>query len=1297
MQSFIGGARLRAVVARATHSLLAVALCAAVLFSAAAGYAKIGVAYQMQLGNPSSATSTSSNHVNYLIQRDEYAMDYNDTRRVANWVSWDLTTEDVGGSGRSSFATDPGLPASFTIVGTGDYSGSGYDRGHMCPSADRTVDAANNKIVFYMTNMVPQTPDNNQGVWANFETYCRTIASQGNELLITCGGSHYSGSTIASGVAIPGYVWKIVLVVPTGTGMAIDRVTTATRVIAIRIPNISGVRSDSWTNYVTSIAQIEADTGFTFLTALPSATANVLRTKVDGQTVSGMPVIATHPSSQTVTLGGSVTFSVSATGDAPLSYQWSKDDVEIPGETGTSLTFNPVEATDTGSYTVTVSNNVGSTTSSAAVLDITGIAPSITTAPTAQTVSAGTTAIFNVVANGSATLSYQWRKNTQSLTNGGNVSGATSATLTLTNVQSADAALYDVIVTNSVSSATSTATALQVNAAAPTIVTPPTATSVIAGSTATFTVAARGTTPLTYQWSKDGIPLANAGNISGATSATLSVANVSETELGNYTVTISNGVGLPATSAAAALTLKTILPGQVAYSGGSYTQNFDTLPTSGTFALSGAGPHAFDSAPFNAMDLGGWHLAKFGGTGTNALFNISTGTSNTGSAFSFGVAGANPISDRALGTISSNSTISRFGLVLVNTTGRTISQFTLSYIGEQWRNGGNTAAQSLSFEYSVGATSVNAGTFNPAAVLNFTSPTVGSTAGALDGNANANRTAISATVTGLTWGAGQTLVLRWTDANDSGNDHALAIDDFSFSTPDPAPTITVSPTSRSVALGASTTLSVTASGNALTYQWRKGEQPISGNATATTAALVLSNVTLADAGDYDVVVTNSGGSATSSAATVTVLSAQQSWRQTHFGSTDNTGNAADAADPDGDGVANVLEYVLGSDPNAASAAALPTGALESSSFAFRYNRALSATDVTVTVQKSTDLVTWSTVATTVESSTASAETLLASVSATQSKEFFRLVADSVATVPVGYMNFTLTNGRTLAFGVPFDDPAGPLAGIKAGKVAAFTATTLTHASGGWTSGVLGAAAAPWAVRFTSGNAAGKLVDIANNTATTLTLKNTDLTALGVAVGDTFELVAIDTLGTLFGSATLQGGTSTANADNVQIRSGATALTYFYDTALGYWRRSTTTANASDATLRPGSGFAILRRGATKTVTVTGRVLGCTYRQPIANAGATTLTHGFPIDTTLGALAFQTRLSGWRSGTTTAADQLYLHNGTTWVGYVYNGSHWIALSGGANSDTIVVPAGALLLVQRPGATAGTTDFVFNLPY
>src|SRR5215218_1839760 len=94
------------------------------------------------------------------------------------------------------------------------------------------------------------------------------------------GGSGFVGKKIASGVAIPGYTWKIVLVVPNGPGSALSRVTPSTRIIVIKIPNIAGVRSTPWQNFVTSVAQIEADTGYTFLTALPQGTADALRTVV---------------------------------------------------------------------------------------------------------------------------------------------------------------------------------------------------------------------------------------------------------------------------------------------------------------------------------------------------------------------------------------------------------------------------------------------------------------------------------------------------------------------------------------------------------------------------------------------------------------------------------------------------------------------------------------------------------------------------------------------------------------------------------------------------------------------------------------------------------------------------------------------------------------------------------------------------------------------------------------------------------------------------------------------------------
>ncbi len=169
-------------------------------FAAVAARAAIDTALQMQLGNSSNATSDAGNHSHFLIQRSQYALDCSDHIGESNWVSWDLTAADVGASGRSSFVTDTTLPMGIYPVKTTDYNGVGstdpvLNRGHMYPSADRSATGADNLIVFYMSNIVPQTADSNQGPWESFEAYCRTLAVSGSEFLIVSGGSGFSSTT----------------------------------------------------------------------------------------------------------------------------------------------------------------------------------------------------------------------------------------------------------------------------------------------------------------------------------------------------------------------------------------------------------------------------------------------------------------------------------------------------------------------------------------------------------------------------------------------------------------------------------------------------------------------------------------------------------------------------------------------------------------------------------------------------------------------------------------------------------------------------------------------------------------------------------------------------------------------------------------------------------------------------------------------------------------------------------------------------------------------------------------------
>jgi endonuclease G len=272
----------------------------ALLFAAPSAFATIDISLQMQLGNPSNATANTNNHDHYLVQRSVQALDFSDTLGEPVWASWDLTAGDVGTNARSlNFFPDTNLPPNFYRVTDADYNGDSavfMNRGHLCPSEDRTDTRADNDAVFFMSNIMPQNGTNNSGVWGTFENFCRTQTSS-NELLIICGPSGFGTNRIPSGRAIiPDYTWKIAVLVPTNSGTALSRITANTRVIALKIPNTFSV-TNHWQNFVTSASQIEVDTGFTFFTALDPAIALVLRNKVDGQTNPPPVIFAFSPTS----------------------------------------------------------------------------------------------------------------------------------------------------------------------------------------------------------------------------------------------------------------------------------------------------------------------------------------------------------------------------------------------------------------------------------------------------------------------------------------------------------------------------------------------------------------------------------------------------------------------------------------------------------------------------------------------------------------------------------------------------------------------------------------------------------------------------------------------------------------------------------------------------------------------------------------------------------------------------------------------------------------------------------------
>lgn len=218
----------------------------------------------------------------------------------------------------------------------------------------------------------------------------------------------------------------------------------------------------------------------------------------------------------------------------------------------------------------------------------------------------------------------------------------------------------------------------------------------------------------------------------------------------------------------------------------TYLQNFDTLASTGT------------TSPFtNNGTILGLYAKQFNGTaatGTPATYQVNIGSSTTGALYSFGAAGS---TERAFGSIASGTTGGlAYGFRFVNSDpSAKLTGFTINYTGEQWRNGGNTAAQSLIFSYAVfnsgvgdigndaGTTPVNFvidSRYTRVGLLDFTSPTVGATAAALNGNDPANQQGVSGTVNSLNLVSNQELWVRFIDLNDAGNDHGLAVDNLSL-------------------------------------------------------------------------------------------------------------------------------------------------------------------------------------------------------------------------------------------------------------------------------------------------------------------------------------------------------------------------------------------------------------------------------------------------------------------------------------------------------------------------------------
>ena len=639
------------------------------------------------------------------------------------------------------------------------------------------------------------------------------------------------------------------------------------------------------------------------------------------------PAITVQPAPATRTnyAGTLATFTASASGTSPLSYQWQKNGVNlvnggnVTGATSQNLALGNVQLTDAASYRIVVSNFGGSITSSPASLVVLADEPLITRSPSSRTNNAGTTASFTVTANGLPTLNYQWLKNGFNLADGGNVSGSTTATLVLSDVQDADVASYVVAVTNAFGSVTSAPALLTVVGVPPVITSQPAGITVLRGKPANFSVSATGSKPFSYQWQFGGT------NLAGATNAALNLENAGVDNAGAYQVLVANNYGSVTSSIATLSLVHTMIvawgdnsTGQTNVPGGlpdvkaiaagsrdSVALLANGHPVSwgqGDGGITNVPPDLFDAAAVAAGSS--WQIAlKTNGTlvgwsayGTDlhlaGLSNVtaiaagwshwlalkSNGSLETwnGSLNSYTLtnlpSGLTNVTAIAAGleyslARKSDGTVVAWGW---NVYGQTNVPPGLSNVVAIAASCGSSHSLALRSDGTVVAWGANGSgqTDVPPGLSNIIAIAVG----------GVHSMALKADGTVVAWGAngvsdpdnGQAQVpagLSNVVAIAAGGYHSLALVSDGIAAVTPL-TIVSQPSSLTTNLGASVVLTVTALGQAeLNYQWWHNGAPVGSN----SPVLPLANIVRAQAGVYYVTVTNGTGSAISSNAIVKVL------------------------------------------------------------------------------------------------------------------------------------------------------------------------------------------------------------------------------------------------------------------------------------------------------------------------------------------------------------------------------------------------------------------------------------------
>jgi hypothetical protein len=779
----------------------------------------------------------------------------------------------------SAQAVCPGASVSFSVVGTGN--GLTYrwrkdgtplvNGGSISGATSATLIinpvAAGDVGSYTVVLSTGCAPDATSNVAALTLNTAPTITSQPNGSQTVCAGTLASFSVTATGSNLS-YQWrKNATPIPGAIG--------ATYTINSPVANDSGTYSVLVGGACTS--------------SVTSSNATLV--------VNTLPVVTVAPASVTACLGSTASLSVTATGGA-LIYQWRKNTVDIAGATFSNLTINPVVLGDAGSYDVRITNPCGGpVTSSAATVTVT-TAPAITQNPTNQlAVCPNATVNFTVAATGTG-LTYQWRKGGIKVANGGHVSGATTSTLTISSAAPNDEALYDVVVGNGCApDAVSTAAQLTLGSSA-VIASQPSSQAGCLGSVINLSVVATGTS-LNYQWKKAGVSLTDGGIVSGATTATLTLAGVSSADTGVYTVMVTGVCGNPVTSNPASLTIQTGT-GASAISGPTTVCAGAQGVVYSTTALPGVTTYTWTMPPGAVITSGQGTTSvtvDFGFTGGGVMIgDIGVSGSCTSSLTITVTPGAAILGQPSSQTICAGLPV-RFSVVG--------SGQGLSY---QWRKNGIPLANSATISgvtsntlsiastvledaafYDVLVTSScgGQGVISTIAQLIVNQPAVITTQPASQVVCAGTPVTYTVVATGnnLTYqwrknGVAVPLftlnsfVIQQTQASDAGVYDCVVrgvctpslISSNATLTVNTPPAITLNPSSANKCVGDAVTFAIQASGTGLTYQWRKNAQNISG---ATSNSYTLPAVGLVDAGTYDVVVTGSAcGLAVTSAGAV---------------------------------------------------------------------------------------------------------------------------------------------------------------------------------------------------------------------------------------------------------------------------------------------------------------------------------------------------------------------------------------------------------------------------------------------